>query len=106
MTLKEVMDIHNGLTAKGFELMLRKNADYADTQVSRDPFKNFRVCESMGFCSAEKGILVRLSDKISRVTTLIDKPPQVSDESFEDTIVDAINYLVLLSALRKDRGGK
>jgi hypothetical protein len=77
--------------------MKKKNADYSEN----GPFQNFRFCEGIGV-SAEKGILVRLGDKISRLSTLLSRPAQVADESFEDTICDILNYAVLLAAIRKD----
>ena len=79
-------------------IMKRKNADYAD---SNDALKNFNLVESFDICSREKGICVRLCDKFSRIVNLLEKEGQVKDESFEDTIRDAINYLAILSYARK-----
>ncbi len=78
----------------GIEIIKRKNADYAgDT----DPFRNFRTATVVGV-PVERAILVRLMDKISRVSTLLDKDPAVVEESLEDTLIDAINYLGILKA--------
>lgn len=79
---------------KVLDIARRKNADYAD---NADPFKNFKMCEQFGV-SAEQGILVRISDKISRIGNLLNKEAQVKDESINDTIEDAINYLAILKA--------
>lgn len=73
-------------------IMLKKNADYAKT----DPFGNFKLVEELGITNVEKGILVRMADKISRITNLIDKEAQVKDESIEDTLQDLANYAVIL----------
>jgi len=73
-------------------IVKKKNADYA---VSSDPFLNFRNASVVGV-SPERAILVRVMDKISRISNLIDKDADVKDETIEDTIHDAINYLAIL----------
>ena len=78
----------------------KKNHDYAgDT----NPFKNFELCEYLGVCSTETGILVRICDKISRIANLLEKERQVKDEKLEDTIEDNINYLAILKAFIKSK---
>lgn len=72
-----------------------KNRDYATHD---DPFKNFHIAEAFGI-RADKAILVRLSDKMSRIAQLLDKPPSVRDESLKDTLRDMANYLAILSLL-------
>jgi hypothetical protein len=48
--------------------------------------------------------MVRLTDKMSRLSSIIESgKTNVKDESFEDTMVDVINYIVLLSAYRQDK---
>ncbi len=80
---------------KCFSLMEKKNADYG---ADSDPFKNFRMSVQVKVEPA-RGILVRTSDKISRISNLLDKEPAVVSESIHDTIQDAINYLVILDNL-------
>lgn len=80
---------------KCFSLMEKKNADYG---ADNDPFKNFRMSVQVKVDPA-RGILVRTSDKISRISNLLDKEPAVVSESIHDTIQDAINYLVILDNL-------
>ena len=82
--------------AHGLEIISRKNQDYG---AGSDPFRNFRSASVVGL-SVERAILVRTLDKLSRVSTLLDKPPAVVEESLEDTIIDAINYLAILKAYR------
>ena len=73
-----------------------KNSDYAG---DADPFKNFKLCETLGICSVEQGILVRITDKMSRLSTLIasGKDPAVLDEKKRDTALDASNYFDILN---------
>lgn len=92
----ELFALHAGMCARGLELMKRKNADYSKA----DPLGNFMVAESLQACSAENGIIVRMSDKLSRLVSILSKGTQeVKDESVEDTIIDIINYAVLLRAV-------
>lgn len=83
--------------AKAIGIVERKNRDYA---TEADPFANFRTATVLGL-TVEKGILVRTLDKIMRVNNLLENPAYVTEESIEDTLVDAINYLALLKAHRE-----
>lgn len=78
---------------------VRKNHDYGGT--NNDPYANFRNSTIAGV-SVERGILVRLMDKMSRISTLLDKDALVKDEAVDDTIDDAINYLAILKSYRKN----
>lgn len=78
----------------------KKNADYSP---GADPFRNFRNSEVIGV-DPERAILVRVTDKITRIGNLIGRTdgPVVTDETINDTIEDAINYLAILKALREN----
>ena len=80
--------------------MEKKNQDYATNE---SVFENLDMCEAVGLTSTEKGILIRIQDKLTRLRILLSKPPNVSDESFEDSAKDVINYVVLLIAKRSTR---
>lgn len=99
MTKKEFFRNLEGTFEDCVELSKLKNADYAD----EDPFKNFRMSVQVGV-SPERAILVRLSDKISRISRLLDKEPSVCTERIEDTILDGINYLAILKAYLQQDG--
>lgn len=79
------------------EIMKRKNSDYA---WDLDFFKNFKNSQFYWITSNERGFLVRMSDKISRIETLIwndkEKENKVQDEKVEDTLKDLSNYCSLL----------
>ena len=97
-----VMDIENPLLqemditfARCFSIAIAKNSDYGGS--NKNPFANFENSVIAGV-SVERGILVRLMDKMSRISTLLDKEAKVKDEAITDTIEDAINYLAILKA--------
>lgn len=71
------------------QLVIKKTQDYATID---DPYRNFRMSESVGV-SLEKGILVRMCDKLSRLGNLVENgDPSVKSESIEDTLIDVMNY--------------
>lgn len=101
-TTNEMLELHKFLCERGRELMARKNSDYANPTVSSDPFRNFRAFGAYG-------ILVRLSDKLARLRTFVEKARAgqemaVKDEGWEDTLIDAINYLTLLDGYIRTHG--
>jgi hypothetical protein len=92
---------------KTFEACLdtarRKNADYAGNKNlsgKKNPYTNIEFCENFNV-SAERGILVRMGDKLSRISNLIDNEAQVKDEAIEDTLMDMINYSAIMLAYRE-----
>jgi len=106
MTRDELLRYHNDICKEAQELMSLKNKDYAGNG-GLTPFANFTRVEAMGVCSTEQGFLVRLTDKMSRLSSFVESGKMnVADESFRDTIVDVINYMVLLSAYIQDKDDK
>lgn len=85
---------------RNIEIVRAKSSDYAN---SDDPFWNFRLCETLGLCSVEIGIMVRILDKIGRIANLMNWTPAVKDETISDTISDAQNYLGILDAWLTDQ---
>ena len=103
MTREELLKYHSELCQAAKDLMNLKNRDYAGKD-GNEPFANFTRVESMGICSTEQGFMTRITDKMSRLSSFLDSGKMhVEDESFYDTIVDVINYMVLLSAFIKDK---
>ena len=98
MNRTQLLQNHERLCDAARELMKRKNADYAGRK-GDEPFANFTRCEAMGICSTEQGFLVRMTDKMSRLSSFVDAGVfEVKDESLEDTIVDIINYAILFQS--------
>lgn len=79
---------------RGVEIIKRKNSDYAE---NTDVFKNFRFAELVGV-KPDRAILVRISDKLARISNLLEKENLVKDETIEDTLIDLINYSAILVA--------
>ena len=98
MTRELLLKIHEALTDDAYELMDKKNKDYAGASGAQ-PFANFERVEALGICSTEKGFLVRMTDKMSRLSSFADAGTfAVEDESLRDTLIDLINYAVLIYA--------
>ena len=103
MNRDELLEYHSAICKTAQELMSLKNRDYAGDH-GNEPFANFTRVEAMGICTTEQGFLTRITDKMSRLSSFIDcGKMHVENESFNDTIVDVINYMVLLSAFLEDK---
>lgn len=103
MTREELLKHHEVLCKQARDLMDKKNRDYAGNE-GKEPFANFTRVEAMGICSTEQGFMVRLTDKMSRLSSILASgKTSVTNETFEDTMVDVINYIVLLSAYRQEK---
>lgn len=88
---------------QNLETIKRKNADYAG---DGDVYKNFNLVESLGICSVEQGILVRMCDKMARVSTLLNKENSVLSESIADTLDDLSNYSMILKSYLEQKATK
>jgi len=79
-------------------MLLRKNADYGSSAWNTPV-----LAPEM---SPGDAILVRMSDKISRISSLRSKQdsPQITDESLEDTVRDLGAYCLLWLARPKTGG--
>jgi len=92
---KQFLEDHQKLTELMHETTKKKNADYSGG--SDDPFFNFRAVERIGIADAGTAIMVRISDKIARITSALKgKELQVKDEMVEDTCIDLVNYAIIL----------
>tara|TARA_R100000697_G_scaffold121905_1_gene150102 strand:- start:235 stop:561 length:327 start_codon:yes stop_codon:yes gene_type:complete len=86
---------YDAIINKAKELCDNKNVDYAQQD---EPFSNFEMVEAIKICNTSTGILVRISDKIARIANLLERNAEaaVKDEKVEDTMLDLINYSVIL----------
>lgn len=84
--LDEIADLHS-----------RKNHDYAKTD---EPLSNFHKSRDLGV-EPWRGVLVRMSDKYSRLEQLAGgKLPQ--NESLRDTLIDLAVYSLICILLKED----
>ena len=100
-SLEYVLKVHDEMTQAAKSVIETKGRDYNRSQQKEgDTLFNMEVSTLLGITNnAAQGILVRLSDKFMRLSSLCVDPsanPAVKDESVTDTIQDSINYLVYL----------
>ena len=96
MTKEEYFKFHENFCNEMIVITKMKNADY--TGANADPFANFTRVESLGVCSTEQGFLTRMTDKLCRITSFVQKGELlVKDESVQDTLHDLANYCALMS---------
>jgi len=104
MTRDELFQLHAELCNRSLILMKQKSADYA---TGSDPFANFKRGEILGFATAEEGLMLRVVDKISRISTFLQRGElKVENESVADSVMDVINYMVLLNGMLEDKSKK
>jgi hypothetical protein len=82
--------------ARLIDTLLRKNADYGNSAHTPPLLAPD--------CTSEQGLRVRMSDKLMRITQLVQRPAQVADEAIEDTILDVAGYCLLYLTLPKPEG--
>lgn len=81
---KTAMEIHKDLCVDIHSMCVKKNHDYGDSA--------HKIYEEYGLNS----YLIRMSDKMSRIKTLIrTEEQQVKDESIIDSLKDLANYALL-----------
>jgi hypothetical protein len=94
-TPASLFEAHIRTCSEALEIIKRKNADYG---ADEDALKNFRLVEQLGI-PMPIGILTRLADKLARLGKIITTGKQaVMDETVDDTILDMINYAIILKA--------
>lgn len=81
------------ITGEMNELTSKKNADYSG---DINAFQNFLLADVLGITTVERGILVRMTDKLQRIANLVDKDPQVKSEAIADTLTDLAVYSIIL----------
>ena len=100
MRVAEWLDLHKRLCDEARALSEKKGHDYSGTA---DTLANLKTCEAIGLCRAEIGILVRLTDKFKRLAVLIGSGEAPQNEPIHDTILDVLNYTLLLAAVLEEQ---
>lgn len=100
MTKEDFLAFFDTTVSDCLELLKKKNADYGGQKL--DFLYNFK--NGIHNVSPSNAVMVRLSDKFVRLKSLFGCDVcNVTDEKIEDTIKDAINYLIILLALEKEK---
>ncbi|MDX1371912.1 MAG: hypothetical protein R3321_05550 [Nitrososphaeraceae archaeon] len=105
VSVDEVLKIHESVCNKARELVEKKGRDYNRQRqtVNNDTLFNIKVCKYLCITdSVCQGLLVRLADKLSRLSSLTRNPTvgiAVAGEKVDDTIQDMVNYLVYLKIM-------
>jgi hypothetical protein len=103
VTRTEFLKYHAECCNKMRGLSASKNADYC---ASGFAFENLCAIEVDGLTTTEVGIWTRFRDKTARLLTFLKgNTLKVKEETFEDTILDACNYLILLAGYLKYKRG-
>lgn len=100
MTQEEYLKKFKETTDLLVSIVSKKNQDYS---VPDDAFANFRLCDTMGICKTEEGIVVRMSDKFQRIVNLLHKENAVKDETINDSLLDLANYSLILYLYLQDQ---
>ena len=97
---EQLFEVHAKTFESALAIIKKKNADYG---ASDDALRNFRFVEQLGI-PMEIGIITRIADKLARIGKIITTGKQeVLDETVQDTIVDIINYLIILKAALQEK---
>jgi hypothetical protein len=102
MTQKDYLEQFKKENDEELALTTAKNSDYAD---ELNAFANFEIIEhlSQGRITAAQGFVVRMSDKLQRITNLIAREGKVQDEKVTDTLRDLSVYSKLLRIYLLDK---
>ena len=106
MNRSELFKRHKEICAEALSIMEKKNHDYAGAD-GETPFANFERAEAMGICTTEQSFLVRMTDKMSRLSTFVKTGElKVDNEGYKDAVSDLINYLILFNAYIESKENK
>lgn len=98
MTIREQHFEHvQDLYARGLTTMAGKNEDYAKED---DPYSNFRLAAQVAGITPAQSMLVLIGVKLARIENILNSGV-VNNESLEDSILDAVNYLGILAGYEK-----
>tara|TARA_R110002012_G_scaffold37683_3_gene105415 strand:+ start:241 stop:561 length:321 start_codon:yes stop_codon:yes gene_type:complete len=100
MKREQFLKLHETLCDEAYEILDEKITNYSGTG---DVFTNFSRVETLQICSTTTGILARMADKFGRLITHTNTSGGlVGEESFHDSVLDLINYLVFLYGSNTD----
>ena len=102
MTRQEIEAFRARILHTSKEVMADRSNDYA-TDV--DALRNINSCQFLGV-EPGVGVLIRMQDKIARLSQLFQGKTLQSERAM-DSVVDLINYSILLGAIiEQDKGNE
>lgn len=100
MNRKDFLKLHETLCNEAHEILDEKISNYSGTG---NVFTNFNRVADLQICPTTTGILARMADKFGRLITHTNTDGGlVGEESFHDSVLDLINYLVFLYGSHTD----
>ena len=104
MNQEEFLNHHIQVTTAALNLAHDKTLAYSGE--GNSVFSNFEKVEALRICPTNVGILARIADKVGRLANYLNRSHNDvtinNSESFDDSILDLINYLVFLHAYTID----
>jgi hypothetical protein len=101
MTLQEQQEHFNKLVKQMEDILLKKGNDYANA----DRLSNFKLAGNICQLTPEQNCLSLIATKVARLGVLLNSGKQPNNESINDSVIDLINYGVLLSMLLEENHG-
>ena len=81
---------------EAYEILQSKNDDYSQES---NPVSNFEFIGKMVGISPAQAAFSRMMDKVARLQECLEKGTTVKDETLRDTLMDLVNYSVLLAGI-------
>jgi hypothetical protein len=104
MKLDELLQIKQQLFAIADQLTESKGRGYG---TDSDTLKNIRLSEYLEVAPSEIGVYIRTLDKVMRLGRILTTSEEaVGHEGLLDTVVDTINYLTYIVAIRVEKDDK
>lgn len=99
MNHSELLKFSEDNFKKCLSIMQAKNADYSAGD--DDALRNFKTAKLVNL-DPKHILLANMVNKISRIGNLLSKEAAVETEKIDDTILDLVNYSILLLAYLHD----
>lgn len=99
---EEFLKEREGLLNESSDIQRKKSNDYAD---DNDIFRAFEISRIAGI-TPQQAIFSRILDKVSRMANMINGKDMKVKESMRDTVLDLINYVLILQVYGDDKNSK
>ncbi len=84
-------------------ILSKKNHDYSEVT---DAFANFKSSAELAGITPAQSLLTLLGMKMARLSQLIGNGKQPMNEKIEDSLIDVINYTLLLRGVLQEQSTK